>query len=211
MPQLASYNFLGSDVNPLAAGFLGPSGAAMKLLSNLGQPTSLSQDEWTIYTTIGNWPNEQYSQGNIRSTGGTVGGGQGTGVCVRASPTVKTFYYAVVNDAATDNLEVAKYVNGVKTSFGFITTAWTDGDTLRLTVSGHLPTKLTVTRNANPIGSTYLDPVGFNVGNPGLFYSATATTSSYYDWRGGGEYTFGSNIDGYITVGNNMSRNERAS
>lgn len=190
MLQLNTDNFVRADENPLSGSgnWKGPTGAAFRIVSNLAQPVSLAQDEWSVYTSR-NWPNNQYSQANIKTTGGTSAGGQGTGVCVRADHLTKTGYCAVVNDAATSNIEVSKYVAGTKTSLGFVTTAWIDGDTLRMEVEGRSPSVIKLYRNNNLLGSSFTDAVGLRVGSPGLFYVATATTSGYYDWRGGGDYT----------------------
>ncbi len=112
----------------------------------------------------------------------------GLGVCVRCNPTnlgggptQNTYYQAVVNTAATNNVSIAKFVGNTYTLLGQRTQAWANGDILRLEAQG---TTLRVYRNGVQLGASITD-ASIATGQPGVAHIATFATGFGNDWSAG--------------------------
>lgn len=154
-----------------------------QLTSNAIDPDDLSRDCREMYDAIA-WPNDQYFQAKLTATG-TVGGGQGIGFSLRGSNSAKTYYRLATDHAASDNVEVSKFVAGAYTPLGTRTQAWSNGDTFKLEVEN---TTLRAYYNGTQMGADFSD-AAISSGFPGPCYSSTITAASMDDMEAGGVIT----------------------
>jgi hypothetical protein len=174
---VATQDFTGSDATDITT--LGFSkvrdvtyGSSAQILTNKcsGYFSTASVDDSTtqnqvvvMVRTAGTYSNDQYAKATISGKGLNTAYRRG-GVIVRSS-------------ADTD-------ANGTFTSLGtWTTTAWANGDTIELEVSG---TTLTPYRNGSAIAGKSATDSALASGRPGL-YIASHTDSGYRldDWEGG--------------------------
>jgi len=153
-------------------------GAAFKVASNAATPTFLESDAMESNNSA-TWPNDQYAQCAVTVVG-TVST-TGLGPAVRMATGALTFYRCVASHAATNNVELAKFVSGSYTQLALRTQAWTDGDVLRVEVSG---TTLKMFRNGTQLGANVTDS-SIASGRAGIGYSGAVTSGSLDDWEGG--------------------------
>lgn len=186
MASLATDNFNRANSGTLGGQFTETThdiGTGFDIVSNTAQgPGSPSNDDYSAYDSVVSWPNNQYSQAKCTVTG-TVGGGAGIGVMLRhaLSASTKTMYRIVIDHAASNNVEVAKFIGGTYTALGQRTTAFTNGDTLYAEVQG---STIVVKLNGSALGASFSDSA-IASGAPGIAYSSTETSSSLDDWEGG--------------------------
>jgi hypothetical protein len=141
---------------------------------------SAGSDAGNLYTGSA-FANDQYSQLTLPVIA-TAGGGVGTGigVGVREANGARTYYRVVCCAAGT---ELGKVVSGSFTSLGTDSTAWADGDIVRLEVSG---TSITVKRNGATIGGLTTTDGDIGSGSASMKYSSAASgTPTADDWDGG--------------------------
>lgn len=180
-------NFNRANENPMPNWL--STGNNFVVVSNAAAPSTLGSDCMSVYDGGITWPVDQYCQAKITVTG-TLGGGRGPGVIVRGDASVNTNYRAVVDHAASNNVEVQRIVAGVYTQLATRTTTWVDGDVLRLEVTGTGASRvLKVFRNGTQLGANIADASGgIDAANrPGLGYSSSETSASIDDWEAGGE------------------------
>jgi hypothetical protein len=94
----------------------------------------------------------------------------------------RQFYRISAQKAATNNVEVNKFVATVFTIISNFTNAWSNGDTWELDIRG---TRLTWLKNSTTISSTTTS--GLSTGSAGITYSSGAGPSgvSFENWEGG--------------------------
>jgi hypothetical protein len=136
-------------------------------------------DCYYAYTGI-TWPNDHYAQIKVTVTS-TGGGGVGGGVAVRRTGDGTTRYRAVVDHAASNNVSLDRFLSGAYQNLALYTSAWTDGDVLRLEAQG---SSLRVYRNGTQIGTTFTD-ANIASGSPGIDYSSSVSALTMDDWEGG--------------------------
>ena len=178
---LATDNFNRADNADLGTAWDPMTGeGSWSIVSNHAEPTSLLSDSSESNNSV-TWPDDQYSQAKITTSGGSSGGGEGTGVAVRMSAVARTYYRAVVNAAATNNIEVGKVVAGTFTSLGFRSATWVSGDVLKMQIVG---TTIKIFQNGTQLGADITDS-SIASGRAGISYSSQAVTGSLEDWEGG--------------------------
>jgi hypothetical protein len=143
-------------------------------------PDSLGADCYAANN--GTFPNDHYGQCKIAVTG-SGGGGQGVGPAVRMGTATPTNVYRLAADhAASNNMELSKFVGGSFTSKWVRTQAFTDGDTLYLEIQS---TTLIAKLNGTAIGASVTDS-SLTSGAAGIcFSSGTLTAASVDDFEGG--------------------------
>jgi hypothetical protein len=113
---------------------------------------------------------DQYSEAKL-----DIGANGYVGVAVRMSGSDGTREgYAVTLESGCT---IYKWDGGTKSGIGSCSVTWTDGHTLRLSVSG---TSITVTDNGSPIGSATDSAV--TTGAPGIV-GYSSSVSYIYDWQ----------------------------
>lgn len=166
---------LGTNWTNVSSG--GFAGNGFQIVSNHAEPTTLSSDKLEMYTGAV-FPADQYAQAKLTVTG--TSGSSGPGVAVRCGSD-GTCYRATLSKAASDNLDVARFIAGAFTLVAHRTTTWVDGDTLRLEVQG---TTLRVYQNGSQVGADMTDS-GIASGAAGIAYTETATVAQVDDWEAG--------------------------
>ena len=158
-----------------------PNVRSWKIVSNAAQPVQVSNGDCTEHNTSAAWPNDQYSQATIiMLSGGQTGDGSGVGVVVRAAASANTLYRGVGRKAASNNTEIARFVNDTYQQLAQGTVTWDVGDVIRLGVHGPL---LTLQKN----GVTVLTASdgGITSGSPGITLSSTLLSAALDNWEGG--------------------------
>lgn len=179
MSTLASDTFNRANANPIGGNWTTGSGdGAMQITSNAAWPADNTLDSQAYYNAV-TWPADQWSE--VAVTSGTIGGGTGFGVSARKSAAAATHYRLVVDRNASNNIELAKVVAGAFTLIWDRTSAYSDGDVIRLEVQG---TTLRAYRNGTQIGADSTDS-GIATGNAGIMYSSTDTAAKGDNWNGG--------------------------
>lgn len=164
----------------------GISGNSLVISGNVVIPNAIGSNAHHFYNAVV-FPNDQYAEAIITVTGGNAGSESGAGVAVRASGT-NNLYSAKVNKAATNNVALSKTVAGTYSGLWARTQAWTDGDVLRLEVTG---TSLVVKRNGVAIGAAHTD-TSLTSGAPGLsFGQGTGLTAATWNNFEAGDFTTG--------------------
>lgn len=180
MGVLATDNFNRADASPIGAPWTTQIGSqAMKIVSNACTPVSTSMD-CGAYNTSASWPNDQYSQCKVTATGG-ASADLGIGPAVRCSTSATTFYRAVWNGAATNNITLTKAVAGSYTLIWTRTATISAGSVLRIEAQG---TAIRVFVNGTQVGASTTDS-SITSGSAGVQYSSAITTASLDDWEGG--------------------------
>jgi len=174
---------LGADWTPVTGQ------GSFGILTNEAQVTNNLVDSEEIYVA-GAFTDDQYSAAVI-GVGGVSGTGDqtGIGVLVRGTTAAKTFYWAVVNAAGSNNVSVHKIITGSASLLAQRTQAFAAGDTLRLEVTGQgASTVLKVFRNGVQLGADIADSTGSHIasGSAGLAYSGDVGTNlELASWAGG--------------------------
>lgn len=141
---------------------------------------ALGNDATENYNGV-SWPNDQYSQ-VLLITGTGTADQAGIGCATRCSASARTYYRAVANHAASNNVSFQKMVAASYTNIGQRTQAWTDGAaTLRLESVG---TNHTLKINGSALGAAFSDSA-IASGRAGVSYSSTMTSVFIDDWEGG--------------------------
>lgn len=179
----------GNSLNSLGANWtasLAGSDRSLSIVSNAAAVDAgdVNQDGANFWNADA-FPDDQYSQAPITVTG-TVGGGSGMGLCVRAAAG-KTYYRLVIDHAAGNNVELARFVAGaftqlwIRAANGFV-----NGDLLRLEVrTVGADAVLKALLNGVAIGADFTDTSPIASGAAGLSYSGGETAASADDWEGG--------------------------
>jgi len=168
---------LGANWTPISVGGFGAAG--FQISSNVVVPaTSLSSDRMTYYSGIVFGP-DHFSECAVTVTG--TSGGSGLGPTVR-SIADGSCYRVVVNKAVSNNVQLGRFVAGSFTTLDTVTSAWVDGDVLRLEVVGN---RLRYFRNGTQLSIDEIDPTPLAGGAPGISYSSTVTSGSVDNWNGG--------------------------
>lgn len=196
MAVLASDNFNRANNGDLGTAWdVMTSEMALTVSSNTAVPNVMGNDCTETNNSV-TWPDNQYSQAVVTVTGGTSGGGEGAGVCVRGSASARTYYRIIANAAATNNVEIAKFSGGY-TQLAVITSSWSGANTMKAEISGSAPATITVYKNGSSIGSTTDSSIAS--GRAGATYSATVTTAVLDDWEGGDAAAAGTNPKGPLS------------
>lgn len=154
----------------------------LKIVSNTARPEDIASFDSSETNNTYTWPDNQWAEAAVdKDTSTGVGSGIGIGVLVRGATGARTYYAAVVNNAATSNVQLAKMVGGTFTALLNITAPWTNGNLLRLEVIGQT---LIVKRNDVTIG--VFNDTSIATGRPGVRYSAAGLgVPLVNDWRTG--------------------------
>lgn len=166
---------------------LEPTTTGFKYVSNTCQPDSLSQDSGAIYTGV-TFANDQWAQITLGTTsGGSPSAGNGIGVTLRASTSAQTEYRIVINTAASNQIEIAKFVSGSFSSLKICSanTTPTSGDVFYWQISTNT---ISGKQNGSAItscGSTTDGSSPIASGSPGLTFSSSMTSSAVTAWRAG--------------------------
>lgn len=174
----ASDDFTRANSADLGANWTPIDNVGFSISSNTAIPTSYAQDQAEYYS--GAWPANQYSQASLTGISGTSVG-TGIGVTCRSSTVAANYYRAIVSNAATNNVEVARVDAGAANVLAQRTAAWTSGDILRLEVSG---STLRVLRNGVQLGADITDST-YASGSAGIAYENTLTAGALDNWSGG--------------------------
>lgn len=179
MSILASDNFNRADGTLASPWAVVQAGRNFLISSNAIVAEFLSQDTCWHYDGGVTWPDDQYSAAKISVTGS---GGVGYGVATRAPTSGTTTHYrCVVDQGASNNIEFGKKVAGTFTLLANRTTAWTNGDVLKVVSSGSTHQ---IFQNGVQLGADISDSA-IASGKPGMTYSSTATGGGIDDWEGG--------------------------
>lgn len=165
-------------------------GFGFNVTSNTAQTDDIGSDTIAVLGGV-TWPTDMYAQAKISVTG-TAGG---FGVALRADTVANTYYRAVVNKAASANVSVERMVTGTHTVLSTRTTTWTDGNTLKLEVTGTgASIVLKVYQNGTQLGANIADASGgiSTINKPGLTYSSTSVSGSVDDFEAGSVSATGS-------------------
>lgn len=169
-----------TDANPIDGNWTSVTGDSnMKKLSGSAVPTNTANDCSARSTSGASFTNDQASELAI-TTSGTGGGGVGMGVLVRCASAAATYYRAVMDGAASNNIEIGKRVAGVYSFIANRTVSYGAGGTLRLGVVG---TTLRVYYNGTQVGADITDS-DIASGSPGISYSSTDATAQGDNWVG---------------------------
>lgn len=185
-----SSTFTGADQIPLSEGGVWVTGSGdgeFARSANTAVPNQAGQDCSAIYTGTA-WGNNQSSACGLTTTS-TGGGGSGPGLWVRhAGLAAKTGYRFIVDHAASNNIEVARFNAGTFTSLAVRTVAsWTNADVWEFSVTGGVgAVVLTIKLNGVQQGATISDASGSGVasGSPGLGYSSIGGGEVFDNWTG---------------------------
>jgi hypothetical protein len=148
-----------------------------KIVGNAAVPTAVGTNAAESYNGV-TWPADQYSQARLTTSGTTAQ--TGPGLLVRCAAAALTCYWLRASHAASNNLQLVKFVAGTPTVLGNITQAWSNGDLVRLEVQG---TTLRVLVNGSQAGADITD-ASIATGRAGIAYIAT-TDGTIDDWAGG--------------------------
>lgn len=131
---LATDDFNRADANPAGSPWSGtvpPWDVTYKILSNALQQQSDSGDHIAVHDDgVISWPNDQCSQGVIRTTVNADGG-----PCVRGLAGTKQGYFFGAN-IATGNYQIQKFVAGANSTIASAAGSWADGDTITIEAVG---------------------------------------------------------------------------
>lgn len=160
---------------------------AFKIVSNQAVPSNF-QDSTEFYSAVA-WSHDQWSEIVIASVVGTGNEG-GIGVCVRcdtspsgAGAAAINLYWAVVDNQASNNISVARWIANSYTLLGQRTQAVSAGDKLKLEARGNI---LRVYINGVQIGADFTDNTSFSLpGAPGLALTMPVTSGVIESWEGG--------------------------
>jgi hypothetical protein len=186
-----SDSFTRANETPLAGNWAtGTSDTGINLTSNAANIPDDSADRCSIYTgsTFGN---DQSSSAKLTSAG-SAGSGQGSGLCVRHAAAAKTYYRMVADTAASNNVNISRFVAAASTSLVTFTRGGVaNGDRFELRVTGPAAAaKLEVFHNGVSI-QTFTDNSSLVSGSPGLAYSTADTSGTIDDWIGTDEFGSG--------------------
>jgi hypothetical protein len=184
MTVLATDNFDRADNTDLGANWT-PRPNSMQILSQKVAAFVAGDDEAEAYTGI-SWPDDQYVQVAVSGLT-TTGGGTGIGVILRCADG-NNFYRVVVSGEASNNVSVSKQVATVFTTITNRTTAWSDGDVLKVDVIGDT---LRVYKNGVQLGADIAGDGALATGAVGIGYSSTASAARADLFEGGSPDTPG--------------------
>jgi len=181
--ETLSSTFTGADEATLSEG-----GAWAKMTSESSFSRTSNQavvissnDSTNLHTTA--VAADQYSRADLTCVG-TSGGGQGIGLAVRCASAARTYYRLVIDHAATNNAEIARFVAGTYTSLVRWTQAFTNGDQFTIAIENQV---LYVYDKTLTQVKTYDDTGGGGptTGNVGISFSSSETSALLENWRGG--------------------------
>jgi hypothetical protein len=180
--QLGSDDFNRANETPLASPWLivGTVTATANLSTNTVVANNGGLDFGYYYSSV-TWPDNQYSEAAITVTGTTAGTGYGVLARGDVNGGALTYYRAVVSKAASNNVDLSKFVGGTKTAIGSRTTTWVDGDVFRIEVTG---STISLKQNGTILGATFSDS-GIATGRAGIIYSSQVTSGNIGNWAGG--------------------------
>lgn len=177
----ATDNFNRANETPLAGNWT-TTGIAMNLTGNVAVPSATGSDCGARYSGA-TWGNDQSSSAKLATTD-TAGGGVGPGLLVRWSAAATTGYRLVATHAATNNIELSRFIAGAFTVLVGFTQAWTDGDTWELRVIGPATAAVLGMYVNGTLVRTFTDNSSIASGFPGIAYSSTAANATIDDWTG---------------------------
>jgi len=181
--ETLSSTFTGADEATLSEG-----GAWAKMTSESSFSRTSNQavvissnDSTNLHTTA--VAADQYSRADLTCVG-TSGGGSGIGLAVRCASAARTYYRLVIDHAATNNAEIARFVAGTYTSLVRWTQAFTNGDQFTIAIENQV---LYVYDKTLTQVKTYDDTGGGGptTGSVGLSYSSVETSALLDNWSGG--------------------------
>lgn len=176
----------GSNANPIGGNWTTMGGEAdMQRLGNTFTPSVTGADCAARNTSVSVGAN-QYAQAKVTVTG-TAGAGSGIGVGLRMSSGARTYYRLVIDHAASNNVELCKFVAGTFTSIWIRTSGtWSNGAMLRLEAEG---TTLRAYLDGIQIGANVTD-ASIASGDTGIAYSSAETSASLINFESGeiGDY-----------------------
>jgi hypothetical protein len=150
--------------------------SAFNLSGNVAVPSSVAADCGAIYTGA-SWGNDQSVRATL-SVVSTGGAGAGIGFWVRHALAAVTGYRVVFDHAASNNVQVGRFITGAFTSLIQFTRAWTDGDTMRVDVTGPAAsTRIEIFHNGTSI-QVLTDNSSVASGIPGIVLSSPVTSAS---------------------------------
>lgn len=192
----ASDDFERADETPLAGNWTQYGGGGTSNRFNLSggvvvAPNSTTDDcnaTWN-QTSFGA---DQFSEAKLTVTGGG-GNGQGVGLVVRSDSAAQapagadkhSHYRVTLDHAATNNVQLQCFNAGTPRTLQTVTQAWTNGDTIRLEITGYV---LSVKINGAAAFTTFDDSASGSKlasGQPGISNSTNDTSPSFNDWAGG--------------------------
>jgi hypothetical protein len=161
-----------------------PSELAWQLVSNQAKSPSIDNDGAESYNGVV-WPDNQWSQGTAAVSATVWSAGDGVGLALRCSVSVKSYYRLVVNTNGSNNVEYGKKVNGTHSTLVTRTAAFANGNTLYFEVQG---TSLLAKIGGVAVGTPVTDSA-LSTGRVGLAYSgetnAGTNSGTIDDWSGG--------------------------
>lgn len=160
-----------------------PGQGSYSIVSNVVSPASVSADSAESYNAV-TWPNDQWAQANCTTAGGAASG-RGPGVGLRMSAAAQTGYQCVINEDASNNINVYKFVAGVYTSIVSYTVTYAAGGILCVEI---VDTTIYTYYQGILIGMA--TDTSIASGRAGLVFASATTTSSLDNWKAGGSYIF---------------------
>lgn len=192
MSTLATDDFNRANAGTLGASYTRPTGVSagneMGVVGNQvvptdGTATAVYTGDHGAYWNDISAPADQWASMAV-TTGGTAGGEIGIGLLLRQALAADTYYRIVVS---ADGVSVAKTVGSTYSLVWTRAITWVNGDVLRAEMQG---TTLRVYRNGVQLGSDTSDP-SIASGQPGVFYSSTASGAVGDDWNAGNFFVTG--------------------
>lgn len=179
--QQSSDTFQRADVNPLAPGWVKPTGFpvndALQLLSHAAQAQSGS--DIAAGTYVGTWPANQYSE---VAMGADPSSSNFLGPAVRMGNGLNGYMAEVTGPInAGTTIHIVAYVGGTSTTLTTIGVTINTGDLVRIRAQG---TTITVSVNGTDIGNVTDSTV--TSGAPGIFINnGSSGLGSVTSWSGG--------------------------
>lgn len=170
----------GNWTNSTATGFTG-----FNLSGNLCVPSSPTTLDSSSFYSGATWGNNQSSSATL-TVNNTGGSGVGPGLCVRrvAAAATETEYRLATDHAATNNVQIIRFLAGVSTSLLIFTQAWTDGDRWELRAVGPASAAVVSAYLNSAFVTSVVDNSSLASGSPGIAYSASATSPTVDNWIG---------------------------
>lgn len=177
---LATDSFDRADNADIGANWTQQTGhQAFKIVSNTAQPSGFSSNAAENYSGIP-WPDDQWAQAACTTTGG-VSAARGPGVALRMSSSAQTWYRCLINEDASANLCIRKFVNGVSSAITTFTTTYVDGGVFDVQV---VDTTLSVSYQGVLLGTVIDSSIAS--GSAGINFSSSVTSCSVDNWSAGG-------------------------
>lgn len=175
-------NFAGVSGDPVSANWTATRGSFQINGSNAVRSSAGSGTESLMYWNADTFSNDQYAIASLVSGSLTT-----AGVCVRVSG--QDCYSVMVYDGGgSGNFALNRFSNGSYTTVHAFTETWTNGNTIKLSISGStLSVEMDSGSGFVPIGGGSFTDSTFATGAPGIFgYDSSSSIGAFEGGNVGG-------------------------